>query len=189
MSNSKAGTQRIALFVASLFLCIGYGISQNVKSRGVEVPWKTEQDFRNAEPEMLRKIRWLEENPLSASFKDTSQYVMLWAVEVPYLTVTANTNYILTMLRKKDYKYSSSVVPLLMYGNLAYLLEKPDAKTEDIKAIKAGLESMLKAYEIINEAKEDGKYKLFEDLKKRFKNNKIEKYIKKIEKETAEKKK
>lgn len=106
-------------------------------------------------------VRSLEANPLNKPTIKDREWLLMWIIEIPDISVTICTDPIKPILGKKK-NYSSDLVTQYMVGMVAYLIENPDKdpkKTRDQFPVQlAGIESMLKAYESILKVKPKAKW-------------------------------
>jgi len=151
--------------------------------------WKTVEDFKNAEPKIIKAINLLLENPLSEEIKDLNDFVMMWAVDVPYITLTINTDYVSGLYKEKDndYKYMGVLTVSYLFGNLLYILENPSNESTEFEAIKKSLITLIQVYDKINQQKQDGYFEFMDNLKTIYVNNELDNYIISIQKHSKNK--
>ena len=114
-----------------------------------ETDWRTEEDFRNSEQEILDNIIWLEENPFATDANDTkaiTQYVLYWLTETPYVSVTLDQVFTDKLFRNKKYKYGDKLLITYLFGKSAYIIQNPE-DTSERNASLHGVLSMIKVYE------------------------------------------
>jgi hypothetical protein len=115
----------------------------------------TEEERRKA----VMLTRFLESNPYHENAKATRQWLLLWAIEVPDITVSMCADLIPELLEQKEQKSDelSFILIQLSFGALAAIIQDPavqeDRKAQDL----AGVESALKVYESI-QAKDPSKH-------------------------------
>jgi hypothetical protein len=168
-------------FTLSLFLivccCLFCTTPESKKNNQIEIPWKSIEDFKKAEPEIKRKIKWLSENPLSSFSKDTARLITLWAIKVPYRTFKTDLGPLSEYLNdSKNYPYSPEITSQYMFGTVEYVLN--NASNDSILVIKAGFQSMITAYKKIRSEKTDAENKILDSYEKMLAENTIEGYIK-----------
>jgi hypothetical protein len=149
--------------------------------------WKTADDFKKAEPMILRKVKWLSDNPFFPTRKDSAQTVVQWAMHVPYLSIKTNVEYIADFLASVEkYPYTAEVMTMYMFGTLEYIIQHPKAQSDSIEAVKAGFASMINMYAKMKAIRKDAENPVLEEYSRRFANSALEEYIRSTFYDTAE---
>jgi hypothetical protein len=85
----------------------------------------------------------LEAQPLSKEVRKDREWLVLWLIEVPDVSVSVCTA---TLPYEKNYKYAGELISVSMASSAAFVVENPDKSKDSIAVAQAGLESLLRAY-------------------------------------------
>jgi hypothetical protein len=140
--------------------------------------WKTANDFQKAETTIVRKIKWISDNPFAPTRKDSAQMVVQWAVRVPYLTVKTNVEYISDFLASVDkYPYTAEVMTMYMFGTLEYIIRNPKTESDSIEAVKAGFSTMITMYTKMKSIRKDSENPVLDKYSRMLADSTFDEYI------------
>ncbi len=97
----------------------------------------------------VQLARALESDPLARNAKDARQWLTVFYIAAPDITVKLCSAFLNDVVGNKKYKYGSEIFVQSMYAQGAYTIEHPDADAGSDETFLAGLQSSLKAYEAI----------------------------------------
>lgn len=166
------------MILRSIILTIVVGLTSQVclaQKRGPSTPEERAQ--------AVRLTRALEADPLNKDAKSAREWLTLWLVEVPDISVTLCTDYLSGLYEKKkdrDKNYAPEIATQMMFSSAAFMIEHPDQATDDIAVNKAGLEGSLKAYEAILQAKPKVQWAFLDDLIAKRDKGTLEDYVREI---------
>jgi hypothetical protein len=163
-----------------LILLLAAAVTSVVYSQNNPSDWKTDEDFKKAEPVVIEKIAWIEEHPIEATQEEnkiTNAFVLYWFTEVKYIQLNINTDIFLKP-SKEEYKYGSILGTLFMFGKGRFLIQNGNT-ADDISANVKGIETMITAYNNILKKEPDETCDAMDKFVKMQKNNKLEAYVKK----------
>ena len=112
----------------------------------------------------VRLARLLESDPLHPKAKDARQWLAVWVISVPDISVSMCIHFVGGVQKVHKYAHDSEIGVQTMYGQLAYQIEHPDAKSDEEATYVAGVESALKAYESIIAKEPKSKVPFLDDL-------------------------
>ncbi len=90
----------------------------------------------------------LESNPLGPQAKSEREWLTLWLIEVPDITVEVCPRLLGPELPDKK-KYGTEIFSQLMYAEAAFMIENPDKAKDSVSVHTAGVGGALKVYEAI----------------------------------------
>lgn len=166
---------RIGIFV---LLILFAGITLQAQNTDDDHNWKSEDDFRNAEQAVLKKIVWLEENPIATASNDTkslSEYVLNWLSNSPYMSVTFDEVFLEGLSNTKKYKFGEKFRVTYLFGKSYFILTHPDEDNE-AAASSRGIEGMVKVYQELKKVDPSVKHRILEKYSRMVNSNKIETY-------------
>jgi hypothetical protein len=105
----------------------------------------------------------LENNPLGPQTKSEREWLTLWLIEIPDITVEVCPRLLGPELPDKK-KYGTEILSQLMYSEAAFMIEKPDKAKEVLEVHAAGVVGSLKAYEAILKDHPKAKSKALDDI-------------------------
>ena len=92
--------------------------------------------------------RMLENDPLGPRAKDARQWLTVWLIAVPDITISVCGD-LLGPVPRSAKKYASELVMQAAYSGVAFIIEHPDKAQDSIAVYNAGIEGALKAYAAI----------------------------------------
>ena len=141
--------------------------------------WETESDFREAEPNVIENIVWLEEHPLATESNDTkaiSEYVIQWLSETPYVTVRLDEVFTSTIINDRRYKYADKFRVTYLFGKSLYVMTNPGGDEEAL-ACKRGVEGMVKVYEELLKFDSEAQHDELDKYLRLLGNDQLESYV------------
>lgn len=125
------------VLVISLFLCAA---SPALQKRGPSTP-----------EERTKAVQFthdLETNPLGPQAESEREWLTLWLIEVPDITVEVCPRLLGPELPDKK-KFGTEILSQLMFSEAAFMIENPDKAKDTIAVHTAGTGGALKVYEAI----------------------------------------
>jgi len=134
----------------------------------------------------LQVTKKLEHQPLGTQATQERGWLTKWIIEIPDISVPVCDELLKPLLLGEvgQYRYSKELVAQEMAGAMAYLIEHPqphqgDTEDQDDFAInKAGMDSMMNAYEaIVHSAAKGARWGPLEELQNKRKDDQFDEYI------------
>ena len=152
---------------------------------------QTNRDTPSTPEERKRAVtvtRRLEKNPLGQEAAADRAWLNDWIIEIPDITVPVCDELLKPLLVSEGsrYRYSKELVSQQLAGGMAYLIEHPqDAKhvkdqddQDDFAINKAGMESMLNAYEaIVKSGAKEGSWGPLDDMVKKRQAGQLDEFV------------
>ncbi|SRR6266545_3821626 len=110
----------------------------------------------------VKLARLLETDPLGPQAKDARQWLTVWLIEVPDITVSMCD---LLDAPHSAKKYSAEITTQTLYSGATFIIEHPDSTNDQSAVYRAGLEGALKAYEAIRQQKPKYVWPLLDELR------------------------
>jgi len=129
-----------ALLIVGLTAQIGFAQSQKEKDRAA----------------FISNSQLLEREPFHKDAPAARNWGFKWLVETDEVTVTLCSETMKLIPEKKN-KFKSELLMQFNFGLAIFKLENPDRKTDEGAATLAGLESMLRTYEVMLKENEKAK--------------------------------
>jgi len=162
MSNTLA---RLAVF--TLFVFIGLSTSAQQK-RGPSTPEERAKAVQFAHD--------LETNPLGPQAKNEREWLTLWLIEVPDITVEVCPRLLGSELPDKK-KFGTEIVSQLMFSEAAFMIENPDKAKDSISVHAAGTNGALKVYEAILKEHPKAQLKSLDEITSRRDKGELQNYV------------
>jgi hypothetical protein len=105
----------------------------------------------------------LESNPLGPQAKSEREWLTLWLIEVPDVTVEVCPRLLGPELPDKK-KFGTEIVSQLMFSEAAFMIENPDKAKDNISVHTAGTGGALKVYEAILKDHPTAQLKALDDI-------------------------
>ena len=105
----------------------------------------------------------LENSPFGPNAKNEREWLTLWLIEVPDITVEVCPRLLGPELPDKK-KYGTEILSQLMYSEAAFMIENPDKAKEALEVHTAGVAGSLKVYEAILKDHPKAKSKALDDI-------------------------
>jgi carboxypeptidase Q len=100
----------------------------------------------------LALIDTLERDPLGKDAKAARQWLTLWLIEIPDISVTMCATMLGPVMESKK-NYAGEIVVQQMYSSAAFIIRNPDKRDDAASVQQAGVEGALKTYESILKSK------------------------------------
>ncbi len=94
----------------------------------------------------------LEQSPLDKSLYAEKEWAKKWIEDIPDINVTVCPTLLGEDFLESRYRYAPDLLYQVVFGNVVFLIEHPDKKSDTIAQYTAGVESALKAYKGILKA-------------------------------------
>jgi len=144
--------------------------------------WKTETEFKAAEPIVLSKANWLINNPFDNNWGDSLKFVMSWGNDVPYITIGTKGNYTKEIRLSSTDNIAGRLSSVWLVGVIKYYVEFPKNRSNNNEIAKSGILALVKYYDIIKASHSDFSIPIIESYKNMISDNSIDEYIKNKEK-------
>ena len=105
----------------------------------------------------------LENNPLGPQAKSEREWLTLWLIDVPDITVEICSRLLGPELPDKK-KYGTEIFSQLMFAEAAFMIENPDKANDGISVHTAGVSSALKVYEAILKERPKAQLKALDEI-------------------------
>lgn len=103
----------------------------------------------------VRVAKALQDDPLAPNLKDDSNWIFKWLTDVPDINVKICTD-MLGDLGKAKTGIPGTILIVMMASQAAFIIEHSEKVNDDASLYLAGVESALRAYEVIR--KKDSSY-------------------------------
>jgi len=113
----------------------------------------------------LEYIHDFESDPLNPSLKPQIQWVVKWVIEIPDIHVGLCT--ILDKLPKGDKKDGQTLFTAMVFAQTAFVLENPDKQSDLLAQYQAGVEGVLRVYELLLKTNPKDRQPYLDDLVQR----------------------
>jgi hypothetical protein len=157
---------RNALTAVIVVVALSLGVGAQEQKRG---PSTSEERAR-----AVRIAQDLEARPTDPSLRDDYKWLLVWATEVPDLTVSMCTA---NMPWKGKYKHSGDLAAVGLAATAAFVIQHPDEGKDAATAGLAAMESMLRVYQKIVEQDPKAHSKEMDEVVEIQKQGKLDEYI------------
>ena len=110
----------------------------------------------------LEYIARFEADPLNPSLKQEQRWVVQWMAEIPDVHVSLCP--ILDKLPKGDKKDGIALFTAMVYAQTAFVLRNPDKQDDLLAQYQAGVEGVLRTYELLLTANPKDRQTYLDDL-------------------------
>jgi hypothetical protein len=124
----------------------------------------------------VKLARFLESDPLGPGAKEARQWLTVWLITVPDITVSICGD-LLGPVPRSARKYSSELVVQAAYSSAAFIIEHPDKAQNQIAVYQAGLEGALKAYASIRKQQPKFSWPFLDDLQEKQSRGELEAHV------------
>lgn len=114
----------------------------------------------------VKLARLLENDPLGPQAKEARQWIAVWLVVVPDITVSLCGD-LLGPVPRSAKKYESEIVVQAACSEAAFIIENPDKAKDEVAVYQAGLEGSLKVYDAIRKAQPKVSWPFLDELEKK----------------------
>lgn len=135
---------RFILYVIFFSLVSLCGLAQQIGRSS----WETLEEFKAEEPNIIRNIIWLENNPFATEQNDTkalSENIINWLSNTPYVSVVLDGVFLEQIMDNKKFKYAEKFKVTYLFGKSLYIIENQN-NSEETKASVRGIEGMITVY-------------------------------------------
>jgi hypothetical protein len=129
-------------FHAAAFFFLLVPIVASAADRGPSTPAERKQ--------ALDYIHHFQADPLNPELKPEIEWVVKWTMEVPDIRLDLCTSFF--KLPKADAKDGQTLFNAMVFAQTAYLLENPDRQDDRLAQVEAGVEGVLRVYEVLLKA-------------------------------------
>ncbi|HEY2858411.1 MAG TPA: hypothetical protein VGJ21_08345 [Terracidiphilus sp.] len=159
-------------FIAPVAVCtvlfvLGFAPLSAQDKRGPSTPEERQQ--------ALDYIHHFQSDPLNPSLKSETQWVTMWAIEVPDIHVNLC---FLVDLPKGDKKHSQTLFTAMMLAQTGFGIEHRDGQADVNAEYLAGLDALLSAYEKVVAANAKDRQPALDDLLERRKAGTLADFVK-----------
>lgn len=128
-----------------IFVCYySFGLTQDQPKRAPSTPEERQR--------FLALTHKLEQSPLDKGLYADKKWALDWIDAIPDINVTICQTLLGTDLLVSRYRYAPQLEAQAVFGNVAFLIEHPDKRGDQVAQYTAGVESALKAYKNILKA-------------------------------------
>jgi hypothetical protein len=136
---------RKATTLCFILLCFAsWALAQDEPKRG---PSTSEERQR-----FVALTHKLEQNPLDKSLYAEKRWALDWIHDIPDINIVVCPTVLGEDFLESRYRYADDLLYQVVFGNVVFLIEHPDKKSDLVAQYTAGVESALKAYKGILKA-------------------------------------
>jgi hypothetical protein len=157
---------RKSITAVTVVLALSLGVGAQEQKRGPSTPEERARAVRTAQE--------LEARPTDLSLRDDYKWLLVWATEVPDLTVSICTA---NMPWKDKYKHSGDLAAVGLAATVTFVIQHPDEGKDAATAGLAAMESMLRAYQKIVEQDPKAHSKEMDEVVEIQRQGKLDEYI------------
>jgi hypothetical protein len=162
--------------VALLAIC-SLATAQNEPKRGPSTPEERQR--------FLALTHKLEQTPLDKNLNADKKWALQWIEDIPDINVNICPLVLGDDFLNSHYLYASQIMGQVVLGNVAFLIEHPDKKNDQVAQYTAGLESALKAYKGVLRADPMHVSRPMEELLERQNQGKLTDFVREHSKECS----
>jgi hypothetical protein len=145
MPRLYGGKMRKAVWVGLAVLALGsLVIAQDEPKRGPSTPEERQR--------FVALAHKLEQTPLDKNLYAEKKWALDWINDIPDISVNICPQILGEDFLDSRYKYMQQVMGQVVFGNVVFLIEHPDKKSDNVAQYTAGVESALRAYKGILKA-------------------------------------
>jgi hypothetical protein len=124
----------------------------------------------------LQLIQMLETDPLGKDAKSAREWLTVWMIEVPDISVKVCGTLLGPVLDSKK-NYSAELATQLLYSSGAFIIRNRGKSLDDEAVYQAGLEGSLRVYEAILKSKPKARWPFLDDLIKKRDGGQLQDYV------------
>lgn len=128
---------------------------------------------------VLEMVRFVEEKPFDPRAEGARAALMKYLIEAPDIEVTVHGE-MLGDMKKLEGEHTALIVGQMMFAMGAYLIEHPQAKTNDVDVQLAGLEGALRVYRNVKALKPEARREPIEELVRLQESGKLAEHVKSV---------
>ncbi len=125
----------------------------------------------------VKAVKSLEQDPFIKDGKKYREAMTFYLIETKDVSVVVCTSDATKALFDKKYKFSNELFGQNMFGMAAFKLENPNKKNDEASAQLAGVESMLRAYEVMVKQNPKAQFAAADDLLAKKANGTLPKFV------------
>jgi hypothetical protein len=110
----------------------------------------------------LEYIQHFEADPLNPAMQSEREWVARWIIEIPDVHVGLCSS--LVTLPKGDKKDGLTLFTAMLFAETAFLLQNPDRQDDHLAQFQAGVEGVLRVYEVLLKSKPKDRQPNLDDL-------------------------
>lgn len=119
----------------------------------------------------------LENNPLGPQAASEREWLTLWLIDVPDITVEVCSRLLGPELPDKK-KFGTEIFSQLMYSEAAFMIENPDKVQDSVSVHAAGVAGALKVYEAIRKERPKVQLKVLDEIVARRDKGELQEHVK-----------
>lgn len=124
--------------ILALLAVCAVATAQDEPKRGPSTPEERQR--------FLALTRKLEQTPLDKSLYAEKKWAKQWIEDIPDINVTVCPTILGDDIVESHYLYAQELLYQVVFGSVAFIIEHPDKKNDQLAQYTAGVESALKAY-------------------------------------------
>ena len=168
---------RVTFAILALCWLTAVAAAQNEPKRGPSTPEERQR--------FLALTRKLEQNPLDKNLYADKRWAIQWIDDIPDINVNVCPLVLGEDFLSSNFRYTPDIVGQVVFGNVAFLIEHPDKKNDQVAQYTAGVESALKAYKGMLRADPMRVSRPLEDLLERQTQGKLSDFVRENSKECS----
>jgi len=106
----------------------------------------------------------LEKDPLGKGSGADRKWLLQWIIDIPDVNVTSCSGPLDALADDEGGNHGRELYVQSVFGMAAFLIEHPKSKDDWVAVQKAGIESVLKAYQSVRKLDEDVQWPVLDDL-------------------------
>ena len=119
----------------------------------------------------------LESNPLGPQAKSEREWLTLWLIDVPDITVEICSRLLGPELPDKK-KYGTEIFSQLMFSEAAFMIENPNKAQDSVSVHTAGVAGALKVYKAILKERPKAQLKALDEIVARRDKGELQEHVK-----------
>ena len=123
----------------------------------------------------LEYIHHFQADPLNPDLTPEIQWVVKWTIEVPDIRLDLCTSFF--KLPKAESKDGQTLFNAMVFAQTAYLLENPDHQDDKLAQVEAGVEGVLRVYEVLLKSNPKDREPSLDKLIKRREDGTLTKFV------------
>lgn len=124
----------------------------------------------------VKLARLLEEAPLGRDAKEARQWLTVWLIAVPDITVSLCSD-LLGSVPRSARKYEAEIVVQTAYSGAAFIIENPTMASDQVAVYQAGVEGALKTYESIRKEQPKIVWPFLDELRRKQEQGELRAYV------------
>lgn len=128
-------------------------------------------------PTFIKAAKILEQDPFIKDAKKYREALTFYLIETKDVSLVLCTSEATKAAFDKKYKFSNELFSQNMYGMAVFKLENPDKATDEKATQLAGVESMLRAYEVMVKQNPKAKFAAVDSLLDKRTNGSLAKFV------------